>query len=125
MLNVNTGIICDVIIKARQFQAKEEVSFPEMTDDMDASYVLADYADDMVYQEVVGAINNLRPDQQATLVALMYLGRGDYVPEEWDEALAFAVERWTEHTGEYLLSRPTMPDDIERGLEAMGLSCEE
>ncbi|STX50126.1 Protein of uncharacterised function (DUF3775) [Legionella busanensis] len=125
MLNVNTGIICDVILKARQFQAKEEVSFPEMTDDMDASYVLADYADDMVYQEVVGAINNLRPDQQATLVALMYLGRGDYVPEEWDEALAFAVERWTDHTGEYLLARPTMPDDIERGLEAMGLSCGE
>ena len=124
MLNLNYGTICDILIKAKQFQVKEEVSFPEMTDDMDASYVLADYADDLVYQEVVGAINNLRPDQQATLVALMYVGRGDYTVEEWREAFTFAEERWTEQTGEYLLSRPTMPDDIERGLDALGIACE-
>lgn len=125
MLNLNSGIICDIIVRAREFQVKEEVSFPDVTDDMDPNYVLADYADDLIYQEVAAAINNLRPDQQATLVALMYLGRGDYTVEEWSEAFAFAEERWTERTGQYLLSRPTMPDDIERGLEALGISCSE
>ncbi|WP_419419901.1 DUF3775 domain-containing protein [Legionella sp. D16C41] len=125
MLNLNSGIICDILVRAREFQAKEEVSFPEMTDDMDASYVLADHADDLTYQEVVGAINNLEPDQQATLVALMYVGRGDYTIEEWEEAFSFAQERLTEHTGEYLLSRPTMPDEIERALDALGIVCEE
>ncbi|KTD23471.1 Protein of uncharacterised function (DUF3775) [Legionella lansingensis] len=125
MLNLNSGIICDIILKARQFQAKEGVSFPDVTDDMDASYVLADHADDLSYQEVIHAINNLRPDQQATLVALMYLGRGDYMKDEWEDALHIATQEWTNHTGEYLLSRPTMPDDIERGLYLLGILCNE
>jgi hypothetical protein len=125
LLNVNTGIICDIILRAKQFQTKENVSFPEMTDEMDSSYVLADYADDLVYQEVVSAINNLSPAQQATLVALMYLGRGDYIQEEWEDALKIATEEWTNHTGEYLLSRPSMPEDIERGLNLLGYSCTE
>lgn len=125
MLNLNSGIICDILLKARQFQAKENVSFPDVTDEMDASYVLADYKDDLVYQEVTDAINNLAPDQQATLVALMYLGRGDYLKAEWEDALLIAKEQWTNHTGEYLLSRPTMPDDIERGLYLLGIFCNE
>ncbi|WED44445.1 DUF3775 domain-containing protein [Legionella cardiaca] len=125
MLNLNSGIICDILLKVKQFQAKENVSFPEVTDDMDASYVLADYEDDLVYQEVVTAINNLRPDQQATLVALMYVGRGDYDKSEWEDAMLTAKEEWTTHTGQYLLSRPMMADDIERGLELLGISCNE
>ncbi|CEK10551.1 DUF3775 domain-containing protein [Legionella hackeliae] len=123
MLNLNSGIICDLLLKARQFQAKENVSFPDVTDDMDASYVLADYSDDLVYQEVTQAINDLRPDQQVTLVALMYVGRGDYSEKEWEDAYRTAREEWTNHTGEYLLARPTMPDDIERGLNLLGISC--
>ncbi|KTC90612.1 DUF3775 domain-containing protein [Fluoribacter dumoffii] len=125
MLNLDTETICDLLDKARQFQVKEEVSFPEVTEEMDANYVLADYQNDPVYQEVIEYIDNLRPDQQATLVALMYLGRGDYAQDEWEDALTFALEEVTEHTGEYLLSRPTVADDIGRGLNMLGLSCEE
>lgn len=122
MLNLDTETICDLLDKARQFQVKEEVSFPEVTDDMDSFYVLADHQDDAVYQETIEYINNLRPDQQATLVALMYLGRGDYTQDEWEDALNFAQEEITEHTGEYLLSRPMVADDIERGLNMLGIS---
>lgn len=122
MLNIDSDMIVDILDKARQFQAKEEVSFPETTDDMDALYVLADYQDDAVYQDVVESINNLRVDQQITLVALMYLGRGDYSKAEWSEALGIAQQEITDHTGQYLLSRPTMPDDIERGLNILEIS---
>jgi hypothetical protein len=123
MLNLDTETIRDLLDKIRQFQAKEEVSFPEETDDMDSMYVLADYQDDAVYQEVVEYVNNLRPDQQASLVALMYLGRGDY--DEWHDAMTFAQEELPEHTGEYLLSRPSAADDIERGLNILDISCQE
>ncbi|HHF7366798.1 TPA: DUF3775 domain-containing protein [Legionella bozemanae] len=125
MLSLDTETICDLLDKARQFQVKEDVSFPEVTDEMDALYVLADYQDDPVYQETIEFIDNLRPDQQATLVALMYLGRGDYTQDEWEDALNFAQEELTEHTGEYLLSRPTVADDIERGLNMLGISYQE
>ncbi|KTD09083.1 hypothetical protein Lgra_2318 [Legionella gratiana] len=125
MLNLDTETICDLLDKARQFQVKEDLSFPEETAEMDSLYVLADYQDDPVYQETVEYIDGLRPDQQATLVALMYLGRGDYSQDEWEEAFNFAQEELTEHTGEYLLSRPSVADDIERGLNILGISYRE
>lgn len=125
MLSLDTETICNLLDKARQFQVKEDVSFPEVTDEMDALYILADYQDDPVYQETVEFIDNLRPDQQATLVALMYLGRGDYTQDEWEDALNFAQDELTEHTGEYLLSRPMVADDIERGLDMLGISYQE
>ncbi|KTC64732.1 hypothetical protein Lade_2026 [Legionella adelaidensis] len=78
MLNIDSEMIRDILDKARQFQAKEAVSFPEVTDEMDAMYVLADYPDDAVFQDATQVIDNLRPDQQATLIALMLLGRGDF-----------------------------------------------
>ncbi|KTD71125.1 MULTISPECIES: DUF3775 domain-containing protein [Legionella] len=125
MLNIDTETIRDLLDKARQFQAKEEVSFPEVTEEMDAFYVLADYQNDPVYQETVEYIDNLRLDQQATLVALMYLGRGDYTQDEWEDAFNFAQEEMTDHTGEYLLSRPTVADDISRGLNMLGIAPNE
>ena len=125
MLNLDTEMICDILDKMRQFHAKEGVSFPEETAEMDPLYVLADYMDDPVYQDAIVTINNLRDDQQATLVALMYLGRGDYSKEEWKEALQFAQDEMTDHTGQYLLSKPLVADDIEYGLNMLGISCSE
>jgi len=125
MLNLDSDIISNLLDKARQFQAKEEVSFPEETDDMDALHVLADYQDDATYQEAVEFINDLRKDQQATLVALMYVGRGDYSSDEWEDAYSIAVEELTDHTGEYLLSRPLVADYIEQGMDNLGVSYKE
>ncbi len=125
MLNLDTDMICNILDKMRQFQAKEEVTFPEVTDDMDAYYVLADHDSDPVYDETINIINNLRPDQQATLVALMYLGREDFEVSEWDNAVELASQELTDRTGQYLLSRPLVADNIENGLNALGISCSE
>jgi hypothetical protein len=121
MLNLDTDIISNLLDKARQFQVKEDVSFPETDDDMDALHVLAEDEDDATYQETVEFINDLREDQQATLVALMYVGRGDFIAGEWDEAYKTALEEMTDHTGEYLLSRPLVADYIEQGMDALGI----
>lgn len=123
MLNIDTDTIRDLLDKARQFQAKELVSFPDVTDDMDSNYVLADYPDDAVYQETISFIDHLRPDQQATLVALFYLGREDY--SEWEDAYQFALQEMTDHTGQYLLSRPLVADYIESGLNRLGVYLNE
>jgi len=40
--------------------------------------MLADHAGDLNFQEVILIINDLEPDQKATLVALMWLAKGDY-----------------------------------------------
>jgi hypothetical protein len=125
MLDMNPEIICNIIAKAREFHAQEGVTFPddspESYDYTDWMQVLAAHKDDLTYQEVTEAINDLEPDQQITLVALMYLGRGDF---EWKEALQEARDGWTTHTAEYLLSHPLVADYLQEGLALKGYSCE-
>lgn len=127
-LRINPEVVCEIISKARAFHAKEEVSFPEITpsdDDFDWAQVLADHKDDLTYLETKTAINNLEPDQQIELVALMYLGRGDYDKSEWQSALDVARDLWRSNTAEYLLSRPLVADHLEEGLALFGYSCSE
>ena len=126
MLNINPEIVCQIIDKARQFHAKEGVVIPEEPDspaDESILQVLEDQDGDLTYEEVRGAINDLEPDQQAELVALMWLGRDDYDIEEWETALQDASDRWNNRTAEYLLATPLVADYLAEGLDRHGYSC--
>ena len=128
MLDLNPEIVCIIIAKAREFHAKEEMVIPEEPANSSgdwAQQVLADHADDLTWQEIRETINGLEPDQQVNLVALMWIGRGDFDAEEWDEALEEARQMWTPHTAEYLMARPLVADYLEEGLISQGYSCEE
>ncbi len=57
-------------------------------------------------QELIDLIEDLEPDQQAELVALFWIGRGDLEPEEWDDAISLAYGRHNGSTADYLLSHP-------------------
>jgi hypothetical protein len=128
MIDLNPDIVCSIIAKAREFHAKEEVVIAEEPDspsDDWALQVLADHSDDLTYQELKAAIDELEPDQQITLVALMWVGRGDFDVEEWEAALQEASDSWTDYTAEYLLARPLVADYLEEGLVQHGYSCNE
>ncbi|MBE9536520.1 MAG: DUF3775 domain-containing protein [Proteobacteria bacterium] len=126
MININPELVCQIIDKARQFHAKEEVVIPEPPNspaDESIMQVLQDHGDDLTYQEVSLAIKDLEPDQQQELVALMWLGRDDYTLEEWETALQDAADRWNERTAEYLLATPLVADYLMEGLGLHGYSC--
>ena len=126
MLNINSDTVCHIIDGAREFQAKEEVVIPDTPDnpaDDWALQVLADHGDDLTYQEVCELIRDLEPDQQAELVALMWLGRNDYEINDWEMAVDEATARATEATAEYLLSTPMVADYLTEGLACHGMSC--
>jgi hypothetical protein len=130
MLKVRLETLCYIIAKARECQAKEQVVIPNATTDADddwAMQVLADHAGDMSLQEIKAALEDLSPEQQAEVVALMWLGRGDYALDEWEEASAEALARYLDQrdTVRYLLSHPMVSDHIEDGLIAWGYSCDE
>lgn len=125
---VNPDIVCQVIMGIREFQAKEDVVLHEAADDASADWalqVLADHGDDLTYDETKTAIDDLEPDQQVALVALMWIGRGDFLESEWEEAFAAAEEHWNQRTAEYLLATPLADDYLEEGLALLGYSCEE
>ncbi len=128
MLELNPEIVCLIIARAREFHAKEQVVLPEEPfnpgDDW-ALQILADHLDDLTYREVIDAIQDLEPDQQADLVALMWLGRGDFEVDEWNAAVAQALEQSNDRAAEYLLATPLVADFLEEGLDLLGYSCDE
>lgn len=79
-LSISTEQVEFLILKAREFDAKEGVSDPDegsnATDDGMID-VLEDNADDPVVREIAGFINALSIDEQIDLVTLLRLGRGD------------------------------------------------
>jgi hypothetical protein len=127
MLEMNPDIVCTIIERAREFHAKEEVVIPEEpgspADDW-ALQVLADHADDLTYQDLKTQIDDLDPEQQVQLVALMWMGRGDYEADEWDTALSEAKDNWTPTVAEYLIATPLVADYLSEGLDMLGYSCE-
>ncbi|MEJ2685647.1 MAG: DUF3775 domain-containing protein [Gammaproteobacteria bacterium] len=127
-LNVNPETVCFIIARAREFQAKDEVVIPDEPADANGDWaldILEDHRDDMTLQEVQSAVADLEPDQQYELVALMWVGRGDYDVDDWDSAVLAATEAWTERTADYLMTTPMAADYLEEGLELLGYSCEE
>lgn len=77
-------------------------------------------AANLAEEELRELINDLNVDEAAELVALAWLGRGDYGASEWAEALAAARDRPHRRTARYLLGLPQLADWLEEGLEVIG-----
>ena len=58
--------------------------------------------------------------EQAELVALMWIGRGDSEPEEWEELIKLAEERREVPTSDYLLDHPMVADHWAEALDKLG-----
>lgn len=118
-----------VIVKARQFDAKEGDSDPdEGSDAIDDGMtdVLEDKPeDDAVQQELIAFINGLDEEEQINLVALAWLGRGTFDIEDWAEALDTAKSEHNKRTAQYLLGLPLLGDYLADGLEAFGQSFDD
>ncbi len=118
-----TDKIAFIIVKAREFDAKEADSDPDSgsnpTDDGGAD-VLEDKQGDQARRELITAINDLNEDEQMELVALAWLGRGTYDISEWQDALNTARGEHNKRTAQYLLSLPLLGDYLEEGLDAFG-----
>ncbi len=59
------------------------------------------------------------------MIALSWLGRGDYTGEEWDEAQREALTVVDKKAADYLLGIPLLADFLEEGLNELDLSCED
>lgn len=127
-LEVEPATVCFLIAKARSFDAKVGAAEPDdvsQPGEDEMHNVLEDYGDDPVAEEIRGTINDLNEDEQVELVALTWVGRGDFAAEEWDDALAAAQDRRTGPTADYLLGVPLLGDLLEEGFTALGYTCED
>jgi hypothetical protein len=127
-LTIATEKICFIIVKAREFDVKDEVTDPDdasnATDDNMIS-VLEDHGDDPVANEIRGFIGAMNEDEQIDLVALTWLGRGDGTIEDWHELRAEAARAHNKRTAAYLLGIPLLSDYLEEALSQFDLSCDD
>ena len=71
--------------------------------------------------ELHAFIGGLNDDDKAELTAVAWIGRGAFEPEDLDEAIATATAEATTPTADYLMGMPHLAENLEAGLEALGI----
>ncbi|MDL0432655.1 DUF3775 domain-containing protein [Marinobacter sp. TBZ242] len=127
MLNVNPDTVCRLIELAQAYHVREPANIPNEdnnTVDDWSQNMLDDHKDNTSYEEFETIIKDLEPDQQHEVVALLWLGRGDYSLEEWDSTVKLARQQWSPETAQYLIDHPLLADYLREGLELHGYECD-
>ena len=128
MLTISLEKLAYIITKAREFDVEvppvDEDSGSNPSDDAEWD-VLQAGADNPAYQELVDAINGLGNPARIELLALTWLGRGDYAKEEWRDAVEEARRIHDEKETQYLIGTPLLADYLKEGLSQLGYSLED
>ncbi|HEY3920354.1 MAG TPA: DUF3775 domain-containing protein [Stellaceae bacterium] len=124
-LNISDEKLAFLVLKAREFDVKVDPVEPDPGSDAvddQSREILGDYGDDKTQAELRDALAALDEDEAIEVIALTWIGRGDFSRTEWPEARRLAGERHRRNSAQYLLGTPTLAEDLEEGIEAVGHS---
>jgi hypothetical protein len=126
-LNIGLDKILDIVIKARAYDLED---FPDDADPgaeaeeaLDREELL-DEGDDPTEAELRELIDDLNEDEVVDLIALVWIGRGDFGIEELAEVRETARERHQGSSARYLMGIPTLADYLAEGVAAAGYDLE-
>ena len=124
-LTVSPETVFFIIVKAREFDEQVPPADPDSgsnpADDREVD-VLEEDADGVVEEELGAALGALNSDEQLDLIALMWLGRGDFA--SFAQAREEADDMRDKHIPSYLMGTPKLGDFLEEGLSQLGYSLE-
>jgi len=127
MLTIPLEKLAYIVTKAREFDAEvppvDEDSGSNPSDDAERD-VLEFGANNPTHQELTDAIDSLSDRERVELLALTWLGRGDYT-KEWREILEEAHRVHDERETQYLVGTPLLADYLEEALSQLGYWLEE
>ncbi|WP_198377508.1 DUF3775 domain-containing protein [Neoroseomonas rubea] len=123
-LGISLESIAAIVDAARAVQEGEESGAVAREEDEEEGLDAED-EENMDEDALRAFIADLNEDEQASLIALAWIGRGDYSGEEWEEARTLAKERNIRDPAEYLLGIEMLGDMLEEGLAELGLSLED
>ncbi|WP_051340537.1 DUF3775 domain-containing protein [Azospirillum halopraeferens] len=123
-LNIGLKRLCYIISKARAYDAgmapvdaeDEDLAEEEDLDRPEPG------PEDPTLAELTGVLATLDDDEIVDVIALAWLGRGDFARDEWAEAVELARERHNDRSADYLIGIPNLGDCLEEGLDQIGLS---
>lgn len=122
MLTIDHEVIRNIVELVHEISTLEtsrgEVISEEWNEESQANIHEMD-TEDPLQQQVRGLIDGLNDDESYDLVVLMWIGRGTYGIDEFQEARKVAQEEATQSTSDYLLGTPLLADFLEEGLSAV------
>jgi Protein of unknown function (DUF3775) len=129
-LSVPLETLVYIIEKAREFDAEVPAVLPDdgsnpIDDEAGDSSILEDRPENPTAEELKEALETLNDDQRDEIVAMTWVGRGDFTNEDWDEALHAAHERHNGEEARYLMGTPLLADYLEEGASQLGYSRED
>ena len=129
-LSIDPDTVCFLIVKAREFDVKVDPEDDDSAADADGGDdneidILESRRSDPTYAELMGTLEALNEDELSDLVALTWIGRGDFTKDEWAEAKEEARANPAKSTADYLLGTPLLGDYLENGFTDLGYSCED
>lgn len=122
MLEISPEKVARIIIRAREYDAKiapwDSAGDEDREEQIEA--ILESTANDPIAAELTSYIDDLNVDEQVSLVAILWIGRGSYEAEDLAEAMETARAERVNKTSTYLLGIPLLADHLESGLEKLG-----
>jgi hypothetical protein len=121
-MDISVEKLAELIDYLRIMDAKEATADMARGDDSyddGSSHSLEMNPDDGTGQQIRGVIDGLDIDEQADLIALLWIGSGDFEPSEWMVARRRAAERLPRSVSKHLMGIPDVGDLLEEGLAKM------
>jgi hypothetical protein len=131
-LRISTEKVCALIEAAREIAGKVSSTTGDRTttgDDSKLETIVDDsgqdiYEGDDRRRQMVEFVAGLNVEEQTDLLALIWLGRGDYDIAEWGDALEEAEARIAARDPDYMIGDAALPQYLGDGLEAFGWACD-
>jgi hypothetical protein len=121
MLQIAREKVEHVIVRARELAVKvapwDDHGTREREDEVES--ILEDTSGDLIGGELRAFIDGLNIDEQVSLVALVWIGRGTYESDELAEAMTTARSEGVNKTSAYLLGVPLLAEYLEEALHKL------
>ncbi len=89
-LGISLEVVATVVDLANAVQSPDEGSMGDGDEDEERGDESEDDDEEVTLDLLTDFIDDLNDDEQAALIALAWVGRGDYDAEGWDEAVKLA-----------------------------------
>jgi hypothetical protein len=124
-LRINVDKVCQIMEAARELAGRVVPTTGDRTTNGDDSPLafIEQRDDDPTRQQIVEAIAGMNVEEQVDLLALVYLGRGDFELDGWDDALEEARNRIESGDADFMIGDRALPAYLGEALDAFGKSC--
>lgn len=112
----------ELVLRFNAVMAKEGMDIPDPggnASDDEVAETLQETTGDLSRDEITQEIESMNDEQKDALVALLWIGRGDAEPAEWEATKALARQQHDGLVSRYLLGQPEVGEFLTEGLEKM------